>query len=84
MFPPHATPKLLIDLINHKIENSKYIEVIKCKDVIFQQPMTQFHIDGEPMIMKEEVTIQIQPQSLEALYHYRSSFSRWFLKSAIN
>ncbi|MBI5273484.1 MAG: diacylglycerol kinase family lipid kinase [Chlamydiales bacterium] len=80
-FPPHATPKLLIDLINRQLEHSKYIEVIKCKDVVFQQPITQFHIDGEPLVLKEEVNIQIQPQSLEIICDYRNSFSAWFLKS---
>ncbi len=80
-FPPHATPKILFDLINKRIDNSRYIETIRCKEVIFQNPPAPFHIDGEPKHIHGDVAITIKPSSLQVIYDERRFLSTWLLKS---
>ncbi len=80
-FPPHATPKLLFDLINKRIDNSRYIQTIRCKEVIFQNPPSPFHLDGEPKHIQGNVSITIKPSSLQVVYEEPRIFSTWFLKS---
>lgn len=83
-FPTQATPKILFDLINKRIDNSPYIETIRCKEVIFENPPAPFHLDGEPRHIKGTVSITIKPSSLRVIYQERVIFSTWTLKSLMS
>ena len=66
-FPPHATPLVIHDLFNKKIEDSKYSETIRCQEVIIKHPLQYLHIDGEPLQFQEDVYIRVLPSSLKIL-----------------
>jgi YegS/Rv2252/BmrU family lipid kinase len=66
-FPPYATPKLVIDLFNKTLDHSKYIETIRCKEVIVNPPFQEVHIDGEPVTFKGPLNIKIRPLSLTVI-----------------
>lgn len=66
-FPKHATPKIVHDLFNRHIEDSKYTTVLKCQEVIIKKPLHYLHLDGEPMQFNEDVYIRVLPSSLKIL-----------------
>lgn len=68
-FPPHATPRLVFDLISRTIESSKYIHVIKCKHVKIMDDQVQMHIDGEPLEMRGTIDVNVIPRSLNVVYN---------------
>lgn len=66
-FPKHATPKLVHDLFNRHIEDSKYTSTIRCQEVIIKKPLHYIHLDGEPMQFSDDVYIRILPSSLKII-----------------
>lgn len=64
-FPKHAAPKLIADLFNGRIEDSRYTTVIRCQEVIVKKPLHYLHLDGEPKQFDEDVYIRILPSSLK-------------------
>lgn len=64
-FPPHATPKIVYDLFNKTISDSKYIETIRCQEVIIKHPLRYLHMDGEPVKFEDDVYIRVLPSSLK-------------------
>lgn len=66
-FPKHATPKLVHDLFNRHIEDSKYTRVMRCQEVIIKKPLEYIHLDGEPMQFSGDVYIRILPSSLKII-----------------
>lgn len=66
-FPPHAAPKLVHDLFTKHIEDSKYTDSYRCKEVILKKPFHALHIDGEPMQTDGDVYIRILPSSLKII-----------------
>lgn len=66
-FPKHATPRLVADLFNQQITDSKYTIVMRCQEVIIKKPLHYLHLDGEPMQFDEDVYIRILPSSLKII-----------------
>jgi len=66
-FPKHATPKLIHDLFNRQIEDSKYTIALRCQEAIIKKPLHYLHIDGEPMQFDEDVYIRVLPSSLKII-----------------
>lgn len=66
-FPKHATPKLVHDLFNRHIEDSKYTIKLRCQEVIIKKPLQYIHLDGEPMQFSEDVYIRVLPSSLKMI-----------------
>ena len=66
-FPFYATPQIAHRLFHHSINDSEYVEVIKCKEVQLHQTQIKAHIDGEPIFFEEGLCIKILPASLKVL-----------------
>ncbi|MCK4934029.1 MAG: diacylglycerol kinase family lipid kinase [Simkaniaceae bacterium] len=66
-FPKHATAGIVHELLNKKLDNSKYTKTYRCQEVIIKKPYSQIHIDGEPSSYTESVFIRVMPSSLKIL-----------------
>lgn len=66
--PVYKLPSLLMRLTNGTIQQSKYYETYKCKEISIHQKNLLGHIDGEPKTFPEGLTIQAHPQSLKILH----------------
>jgi YegS/Rv2252/BmrU family lipid kinase len=69
-FPPYGTVKIASQLFHHTLNQSKYVETIKCKEIIISQPNLKAHIDGEPVIFPRGIHLKIVPSSLQILVPY--------------
>ena len=57
-----------LKLFTKKIDQSKYIDIIKCKKLnISSNSQFAFHIDGEDMGVKNQIAVQIKPSSLKVI-----------------
>ena len=68
-FPITELANLGIRLFNKTVDKSKYIEIIKAKRVTVKTEGENYvHIDGEPVIMKDNIEIKVLPLSLKIIY----------------
>lgn len=65
--PAYGISKLLYLLFNKKIHTSKYVSTYKTKSVTIEAQKNIIHIDGEPIKNKEQIRIEIIPQSLKII-----------------
>lgn len=69
-FPHTELPNIGIRLFNKSIDQSKYVEIIKSRQIIIKPDKTlHAHIDGEPIILKDKVEIIIVPKSLQIIHN---------------
>jgi diacylglycerol kinase (ATP) len=54
-------------LLNKTLHQSRYLEIIKTKELIVKQPGTIAHIDGEPIEVGNEIKIKVNPLSLKVI-----------------
>jgi diacylglycerol kinase (ATP) len=54
-------------LFKKTLHESKFLEIIKAKEVIVIQPGTIAHIDGEPLEIGHEIKIKVNPLSLKVV-----------------
>jgi hypothetical protein len=54
-------------LFTRSIHRSKFVEIIKVKELIIRQERDYAHIDGEPVFIGKELKIKINPLSLKVL-----------------
>ncbi|MBI4930104.1 MAG: YegS/Rv2252/BmrU family lipid kinase [Bacteroidetes bacterium] len=66
-FPFRNFPLMAARLFTHSIHRSKFVEIIKVKEVTIRQEKTIAHIDGEPYNMGNELRIKINPLSLKVI-----------------
>jgi YegS/Rv2252/BmrU family lipid kinase len=66
-FPYILFPMMALRLFTRSIHHSKYVEIIKVKEVIIRQERDYAHIDGEPVIIGNELKIKINPLSLKVV-----------------
>ena len=66
-FPFRNFPLMAMRLFTQSIEQSKYVEIIKAKETIIRQEKTYGHIDGEPLIIGNELKVKINPLSLHVV-----------------
>lgn len=64
-FPLKAIPNLLKSLFNKTIHLSKYIEIIRCKEMLIKGGDGICHLDGEPISFGEQIHLKLIPQSLK-------------------
>ncbi|HLA49851.1 MAG TPA: diacylglycerol kinase family protein [Thermodesulfovibrionia bacterium] len=64
-FPFISFPRLAWQLFNKGIHRSKYLEILKAKEIIIKQTADIAHIDGEPVIPGKELRLNINPLSLK-------------------
>jgi len=69
-FPHTELPNIGIRLFNKSLDQSKYVEIIKARNVIINidKPLLA-HIDGEPITLRDKVDIQIIPKSLNVIHN---------------
>lgn len=65
-FPAHFTPDIILKLFNKSLSASKYYKSIEAEEIKVIKP-SKFHLDGEPRESKNDLTIQIVPQSLNVI-----------------
>lgn len=65
--PFYATAQVAYHLFNRSLYRSKYVEVVKCKTIIIEQPNLRAHIDGEPVFFEQGMRVEIVPASLNIL-----------------
>lgn len=67
-FPLYHFPVLGYRMFNKSTHRSKYIEIIRGKDIrIFREQDGAVHLDGEPSMMGKEINIKIKPLGLTIL-----------------
>jgi len=66
-FPFRNFPIMASRLFTNSIHRSKFVEIIKVKEVIIRQEKTYAHIDGEPVIIGNELNVKIKPLSLKVV-----------------
>ena len=64
-FPVKAIPKLLNRLFNNSMHHSKYMEVIRCREMQISGGDGLCHLDGEPIDLGKEIHLQVKPKSLK-------------------
>ncbi|MFC2097880.1 diacylglycerol/lipid kinase family protein, partial [Bacteroidota bacterium] len=69
-FPITELANIGLRLFNKTIDKSKYVEIIKAKNIIIQtEGINHVHIDGEPVEMKDKIELKILPKSLNIIYN---------------
>lgn len=66
-FPARAAPRLVYQLFNGSINQSPYVQIIKCKFIQLKQPFCALHLDGEPTLFRHGLQIRINPSALNIL-----------------
>ena len=66
-FPFRNFPLMATRLFTKTIDRSKFVEIIKVKEVLIRQEKTIAHIDGEPYNMGNELRVKINPLSLRVI-----------------
>lgn len=66
-FPLVNFPIMATRLFTQSIHNSGFVRITKMKEAIIRQEKNYAHIDGEPVIIGNELRIKINPLSLRVL-----------------
>ena len=67
-FPKYEGPALLISLLDQSIDKNKYDEIIRAKRIHISHPESLLgHVDGEPLVLGNNVDISILPLSLKVI-----------------
>ena len=66
-FPKWQIPFFLLRMIRGKTHLSKYVKIIRCKEIQITTNETLLHLDGEPFITENPIEIKIVPKSLKIL-----------------
>ena len=65
--PRWKVPMFLLKIARGKIQDSRFVEIIKAKSMEIISNEEIIHLDGEPKSLKNDLTIKIKPQSLKIL-----------------
>jgi diacylglycerol kinase (ATP) len=72
-FPKILSPGLVVKMMSGTLKDSKYIKYIESDEpVTIESEETRVHIDGEPVIITESITVSIRRNALRVL---KSSFN---------
>ena len=67
-FPFYRALGIGIRLLTKTIDSSKYVEIVKCKEVsVERESPGHVHFDGEPIIMGSHIDVKIIPGGLNVL-----------------
>lgn len=66
-FPVGMAPEMTLRLLNKQLDNSKYCEYFRAKNVLIGGENLNFHIDGEPITNNNPIEVNIDPLSLKIL-----------------
>lgn len=65
-FPPKHAPGIIFQLFSKQIEQSKYYDLYRAKEIRIKNPR-RFHMDGEARESKKDILIKVVPQSLKVI-----------------
>jgi YegS/Rv2252/BmrU family lipid kinase len=65
-FPPHFAPDIIFKLFSKQIERSRYYRLFQAEEIKVLNP-PQFHLDGEPRTLDQDMIIKVVPHSLKVL-----------------
>jgi diacylglycerol kinase (ATP) len=66
-FPFINFPVMAVRLFTNSIHRSKYVEIFRVKEAIIRQENTYAHVDGEPVIVGNELKVKVNPLSLKVI-----------------
>jgi YegS/Rv2252/BmrU family lipid kinase len=66
-FPFHNFPTMAIRLFTRSIHRSKYVKIERITKAVIRQERNYAHIDGEPLIIGNELRVKINPISLKVV-----------------
>jgi diacylglycerol kinase (ATP) len=67
-FPLYKIPALAYYMLSAKTHQTEMVEIITGKNIqIFREHEAAIHIDGEPFLMGKEISISVQPLSLQVI-----------------
>jgi len=68
-FPLIQFPKMIYHLFSRTAHQSDYVEIIKGKEIRIERSRdrTPVHLDGEPILLDKELTIEVLPSSLKVV-----------------
>lgn len=65
--PFYATAHVVHQLFNKSLDNSRYVEIIKGKDIKVIQKDIKAHVDGEPVFYPDGMHLEVIPASLKVV-----------------
>jgi len=66
-FPKISSPLVVERLMTGRLDEGKYIEIIKAKQIVLKQESSIYHIDGEAMEGAKEINVDIVPSVLNMI-----------------
>lgn len=66
-FPLINFPLMAMRLFTRSINRSKFVDVRRVKEVVIRQQNSYAHVDGEPVMIGNELRIKVNPLSLKVL-----------------
>lgn len=66
-FPFINFPVMATRLFTNSIDRSKFVEITKFKEAVIHQENTYAHVDGEPVIIGNEIRVKVNPLSLKVI-----------------
>jgi diacylglycerol kinase (ATP) len=73
-FPKILTPLIVVRLLTKTLRGSRYVRYIESdKPVLIQSDEKRIHIDGEPVILEETISVSMRKNALRVL---KSSFNK--------
>lgn len=66
-FPLYQLPFIAFRLFNKSMNRSKYVEILRGSKIKVKQPATTAHIDGEPVELGHNLSIEVLPMSLKII-----------------
>lgn len=66
-FPFYAVFEMVYRLFHRSLHHSKYVEIIRCKEIDIAASELKAHIDGEPVIFHDGMHVQVIPSSLKII-----------------
>lgn len=62
-----SIPHLIYNFKQGTLDQSRHFETYPFQEIIIQYPSMQAHIDGEPLLFKDEIKVTVQPASLKVM-----------------
>ena len=67
-FPLYTLPLMVFHLFNRTVNQSEYVEIISGKKILIRQDENApVHLDGEPMDLGKEISIEVQKNALRII-----------------
>lgn len=63
----YEVPKILLDLVCHRIHKNKKMKIIKCKSANIKCMNAKKHLDGEAKVLEDNIELKIYPKSINVL-----------------